>query len=161
MAEAQFTAEERAAFIARIATLPQKLRALVADLSEEQLTTHYLPHEWTVLQNVHHLYDAHINSYLRLKRILTEDNPTLWSLDQDELAELADYDMPIEDTLVLLEKLHARWVHLFNSLSDAQWLRIGTTAKSGRTLTPEDLVRIYADHGENHLDQITRTLAAK
>ncbi|QPC83820.1 DinB family protein [Phototrophicus methaneseepsis] len=160
MAEIQFTSEEREAYIDRIRRLPAHLEGLVAGLTDEQLHTPFLAGEWTVAQNVHHVYDSHVMSYMRLKRILTEDNPTLHPYDQDAFATLADYSLPISNALNLLYQHHARWVRIFESLDEPQWVRVGTLAASGRQITPEDLVKLYAEHGEAHLDQIRRTLAA-
>ncbi|MCB0065383.1 MAG: DinB family protein, partial [Caldilineaceae bacterium] len=55
------TAEERQTQITKFRRLPRQLRTLVERLGDEQLTTRYLPNEWTVAQNVHHLADAHMN----------------------------------------------------------------------------------------------------
>jgi hypothetical protein len=133
---------------------------VVCDLTPEQLTTRYLASEWTVAQNVHHLADSHMNSYIRLKLMLTEDHPTLKPYDQDAWALSADANNPaIETSLQLLRGLHARWVTLFESLGEDDWLRAGRHPETGE-VTAEDQLRIYAAHGEGHIDQIKRTLAA-
>ena len=155
-----FTPEERAAMIVRIATLPDELEALVCTLTPDQLTTHYLAHEWTVAQNVHHLADSHMNAYVRLKLMLTEENPTFKPYDQDAWAETPDADHAgLGESLQLLRGLHARWVRLFASLDEAQWQRTGWHPENRRTYTPEDILRTYSGHGAGHLDQIRRTLA--
>jgi len=154
------TQTERLALIAKIAALPEQLTTLVKDLSETQLTTHFLPHEWTVAQNVHHLADSHMNSFIRLKLILTEERPTLKPYNQDAWAVRADGDnMALESSLAILRGLHQRWVTLFESLQTAEWARTGLHPEVGE-VSVEDLLRTYAKHGEGHLDQITRTLAA-
>ena len=81
---------ERQVLIDKIAALPGQIEALVHGLSNAQLTTHYLPNEWTVAQNVHHLFDSHVNSYIRCKLIATEDNPPLKPYDQDQWANFPD-----------------------------------------------------------------------
>ncbi len=155
-----FTQEQRQAWIAKIARLPAQIEALVRDVSEEQLSTHYLKHEWSVAQNVHHLADSHMNSFIRLKLILTEEKPTLKPYDQDAWAERADADnVAIQSSLGLLQGLHRRWVILFESLEAAEWSRCGFHPQNGE-VSVEDLLRGYADHGEAHIDQIIRTLAA-
>ena len=64
-----------------IRSFPSKLEALVSDLTPEELTTAYNAPEWTVAQNIHHLADSHLNSYVRMKLMYTEDNPTLKPYD--------------------------------------------------------------------------------
>ncbi len=151
---------EREDCVERIGRLPAQLRELVSGLTDEQLTTRYLPHEWTVAQNVHHLADSHVNSFIRLKLILTEENPTIRPYDQDAWANLPKSNNPeIKGSLLFLEKLHKRWVKLYKSWSEEQWQRPGVHPESG-TINPQSLVKDYAEHGEGHLDQIQRTLAA-
>lgn len=151
---------ERRALVAKIRALPGELERLVAGLTAEQLTTHYLPGEWTVAQNVHHLVDSHLNSYVRCKLIATEEQPPLKPYDQDRWATLPDAaQADIGDSLVLLRHLHARWVVFWESLGDQDWSRSGVHPETG-VVTLDDQVRLYAEHGEGHLDQITRTLAA-
>ena len=155
------TPAERKGLIDKIKRLPAQLELLVGGLSYTQLHTHFLPAEWTVAQNVHHLADSHMNSFIRIKLILTEENPTLRPYDQDAWALTADYQhTPITESLTLLRGLHSRWAVLFDKLSEEQWQRTGFHPENG-VVTVEGLLRAYADHGEGHLDQITRTLAAQ
>ena len=65
----------RAEFIQIITDLPANIVNAVKGLSEEQLDTPYRPGGWTVRQTVHHVADSHINSYVRFKLALTEDEP--------------------------------------------------------------------------------------
>jgi hypothetical protein len=154
-------ATERAALIGRISALPAALEALVAGLSSEQLTTPFLDGEWSVAQNVHHLFDSHANSYIRCKLALTEDGPPFKPYNQDAWADLPDArDADIGVSLALLRGLHARWVRFWQSLPDEAWGRVGHHPQYGR-MSLDDLLRSYADHGEGHLDQIQRTLAAQ
>jgi DinB superfamily len=157
----KYTPQERDAMIARIRQLPSLLEEAVQGLTVEQLTTHYLPSEWTVAQNVHHVADAHMIVFVRLKLILTEERPPLKSLETDAWAALGEAGSPTIDTsLQLLRGLHARWADLFQSLNEEQWQRTGMRA-NGNEVTVEDLLRIYAGHGESHITQIKNTLAAK
>jgi hypothetical protein len=71
------TAEQRQRLIDQIEAAPAKLRAAVEGLSSPQLDTPYRPGGWTVRQVVHHLPDSHLNSYIRFRLALTEDEPTI------------------------------------------------------------------------------------
>lgn len=155
------TNTERAAQIDAIARLPELLAALVAGLSPAELTTPFLAGEWTVAQNVHHLVDSHANAYIRCKLILTEEHPALKPYDQDAWAALPDASDPeLGSSLAILRGLHTRWAQFWHSLPPTAWERTGFHPEHG----PVSLARIlrsYADHGEAHLDQIRRTLAAR
>ncbi len=117
-------ASERLRLLTDLAEAPERLRAAVAGLSESQLDTPYRPGGWTVRQVVHHLADAQTNWCVRTKLALTEDAPVVKPYDEVRWAELQDArTAPIEPSLVLLDALHRRWVHLFRGLSEEQWKR--------------------------------------
>lgn len=151
---------QRRAYIETIATFPDVLEALVTPLTDEQLHTHFLPNEWTVAQNVHHLADSHMNSFIRFKLLLTEDNPTIRPYNQDAWAVTPDYQPPIATSLAILRGLHARWAVLLNNLKEEDWSRQGIHPDSG-VITIDSLLKSYHDHCHAHIDQITRTLAAQ
>ncbi|NOK63798.1 MAG: putative metal-dependent hydrolase [Chloroflexi bacterium AL-W] len=155
------TAQQRQSYIDQIRALPEQLTALVHDLSEEQLTTPYLTGEWTVAQNVHHLADSHMNSYIRCKLIATEDNPPLKPYDQDQWATFADATAAdVSVSLQLLSSLHTRWVIFWGQLSEETWQRTGHHPENG-IVSLEQQVQLYAEHGLAHIDQLQRTLAAQ
>ena len=152
---------EREQYITWIRELPLRLRALVAGLDEEQLTTHFLEDEWNVAQNVHHLADTHMHAFLRIKLALTEDKPTVMSFDQDLWAVTAEAEgLPLETSLSLLDGLQERWALLGESLTDEQLARTFVSPSYGE-VPVSDILRLYSRHGLNHLDQITKTLAAQ
>ena len=147
--------------IERFRTYPARLEAVVRDLSEEDLTTPYLDGEWTVAQNVHHVPDSHVNAYIRFKFFLLEENYRAQGYDQDLWATTADAMSPdMSTTFTLLTGLHNRWADLMKSLSDEEWTHTGTYS-NGEVITLVQLLDIYAQHGDDHIDQIQRTLAAK
>ena len=129
------SAAQSVALIERLERLPVQVDHLVTGLTPARLTTHFLPQEWTVAQNVHHLADSHMNAYLRCKLILTEENPTLKPYDQDAWAALPDASEALLSTsLSLLQGLHTRWVHFFRTLGDNDWARTGYHPVNGLSL---------------------------
>jgi len=153
--------DEQNALIEKVQQLPEQVAELVGGLSDEQMTTHIIKGEWTVAQNVHHLCDSHMNSYIRCKLILTEENPTLRPYDQDVWAALPDASgADVTDSLALLTGLHARWVTFWQNLTDEDWDRPGFHPADGPVTLAMQL-RLYAQHGEGHLHQIGKTLAAQ
>lgn len=152
------TREEK---IQTIRQFPAKLRALVDGLSAEDLTTRFLPDEWTVAQIVHHCADSHMNSIIRLKLILTEDIPPLKGYYEKQWAMLIDgIQANLEPSLHILEGLHARWVQVWESLTEAQWQRTGIHSEFGE-ITLDQLLDIYDDHCRTHIEQIEKVLAAR
>lgn len=88
--EAPLTDADRQACLARIEETPARMRAAVAGLTEDQLNTPYRPGGWTVRQVVHHVPESHLNSYVRFKLAITEDEPTIKPYFEDRWAELDD-----------------------------------------------------------------------
>jgi DinB superfamily len=147
--------EQKKAFLDDIAATPANLRTAVKGLSEAQLDTPYRPGGWTVRQVVHHLPDSHMNSYVRFKLALTEDEPTIKPYAEDRWAELADSKAtPIEVSLTLLDSLHDRWVRLLRSLSPEDWKKTFRHPVLG-TMDLEKALAIYAWHGRHHVAHIT------
>jgi uncharacterized damage-inducible protein DinB len=153
--EGPLTEEQKQASLDEIELTPAKLRAAIKGLSEAQLDTPYRPGGWTVRQVVHHLPDSHMNSYVRFKLALTEDEPTIKPYAEDRWAELADTKAtPVEVSLTLLESLHDRWARLLRSLSPNDWKRTFRHPEMG-AMTLEKTLALYAWHGRHHVAHIT------
>ncbi len=143
--------------IETLRTFPARFEALVTSLADDQLDLR-IPGEWSIRQIVHHVADSHMSAVWRFKKPLTEDRPRLMTYNQDALAELADYNLPLAPSLQILHGLHARLVALLKSLTVDQGQRVGMHPDLGE-LTVEDVAQIYASHGEEHIAQIKQTLA--
>jgi hypothetical protein len=147
--------DELDAAIAEIAALPAQLRAAVKGLSAEQLDTPYREGGWTVRQVVHHVPDSHMNSYVRFKLALTENEPVIKPYDEAAWARLPDSKAPVEPSLLLLEALHDRWVTLMRAMSQEQWALRFTHPERGSM--PLDITAaLYAWHSRHHLAHVTR-----
>lgn len=153
--EAPLTESQKRASLDDIACTPANLRAAVKGLSAVQLDTPYRPDGWTVRQVAHHVPDSHLNSYVRFKLALTEDEPTIKPYAEDRWAELADTkSTPVEVSLTLLESLHDRWVRLLRSLTPDEWKRTFRHPELG-AMTLEKTLALYAWHGRHHVAHIT------
>jgi len=148
------TASERNEWIQKIQQLPVKLETAVKGLSDAQLDTPTGEGKWTGRQIAHHIADANINAYARMKLIVTEEKPILKPYDQDQWASLADCkNGQISSTLLLIKGLHERWLMFLNSLPETNWTREGIHLENGK-VSLDDVLRIYSRHGETHVQQI-------
>ena len=146
---------DRQKFIDDIEQTPAKLGAAVQGLSQEKLNTPYRPGGWTVRQVVHHLPDSHLNSYVRFKLALTEDEPTIKPYYEDRWAELQEAKTaPIELSLALLDSLHKRWVLMLRSMKSEDWKRTFRHPDLG-VVSLEKNVALYSWHGRHHVAHIT------
>ncbi len=146
---------QRQALIEGLAAAPANMRAAVAKLSEAQLDTPYRPDGWTARQVVHHVADSHLNAYTRFRLALTEDEPTIKPYDEAAWAELSDAKTaPVEVSLVLLEKIHARWGMLMRTLSPAAFARTFKHPDLG-AMSLDVQLQLYEWHGRHHLAHIS------
>jgi hypothetical protein len=151
------TSERRLDCIARIAAAPAGMRRAVAGLTDAQLDTPYRDGGWTVRQVVHHVPDSHLNAYTRFRLALTEPSPTIKPYLEHRWAELPDArGAPVELSLTLLEALHRRWVLLLQSLGDSDWDLTVVHPEHGREQSLDEILAMYAWHGEHHTAHITR-----
>ena len=149
------SAKAREGYIEVLARTPLQMRSAVQGLTPKQLDTPYRPEGWTVRQVVHHVPDSHLNSYVRFKLALTEDEPTVKPYAEDRWAELADTKTtPIEVSLTLLDSLHDRWVRLLRSLTEDEWKRTFRHPEAG-LMSLEKALALYAWHGPHHVAHVT------
>jgi len=154
-AKPELTDADRSALMQQIAETPAKLRDAVKNLAQEQLDTPYRPGGWTVRQVVHHLPDSHLNSYIRFKLCVTEQQPTIKPYEEHLWAELVDAkSSAIEPSLTLLESLHCRWVIFLRSLSAADFAKTVIHPENG-VMNLDRLLQLYAWHGRHHVAHIT------
>ena len=148
--------EERGVHITTIEMTPGRLRKAVQGLSPEQLDTPYRPGGWTVRQVIHHLPDSHLNSYVRFRWALTEQDPLIKVYDEKGWAILPDAQKgPIGVSLQLLEALHSRWAALLRNMSGEDFARTLQHPETG-TFTLDRMLCLYAWHCDHHLAHITQ-----
>jgi uncharacterized damage-inducible protein DinB len=146
---------ERSKFLKDIEETPGRLRSAVAGLSDAQLNTPYRDGGWTVRQVVHHVPESHMNSYIRFKLALTEDEPTIKPYAEDRWAQLADVqNTPIEVSLALLDSLHQRWVILLRGLGPSDWQKTFRHPEIG-LMNLDKTLALYSWHGKHHVAHIT------
>jgi len=142
-------------WITDIENFPEAAKKEVAGLSENELAWRYRPDGWTIRQVIHHCSDSHINSIVRFKLSLTEDEPTIKPYFEDRWAELTDTtNAPIEWSLLLLEGLHKRWVFLLKNLSEDDLKRVFVHPEHGRRISIGENIALYAWHCNHHLAHI-------
>ena len=140
--------------------VPQRLASAIANLDDACMTAHPLAGEWSIAQNVHHLADSHMTSYIRCRLIASELNPPLKPYDQDAWAGFGDsQSADISTSLMILQGLHSRWADFFTNLAESDWERVGYHPELGAVSLQRQLIG-YVEHGDAHIDQIARTLAA-
>ena len=144
-----------AQWIATIESLPEKLRKIVSNLSFEDLEKTYRPDGWNVKQIVHHFADSHMNSFIRFKLVLTEENPTIkpyneaaWAKTEDACSE------DVVDSLDLLDGLHKRWSTFLKGIEAEDRTRTFVHPEYGHQYDLNWMLGLYDWHCRHHLAHI-------
>lgn len=141
--------------IHRIATLPDRLDDVLGALDPDDRETPYRPGGWTVRQVVHHLPDSHLHAYSRFMFALAQDGTTICPYDEARWAAVVEErELSDELSLVLLRALHARWAALLRTLEGDDFRRTVHHPEHGRAMTIDELLGMYAWHGDHHLAHI-------
>jgi hypothetical protein len=110
---------------------------------------------WSAREIVHHLADGEAMAYVRLRRLIADDNPMIAAYDEPVWAKRLHYDRPIATSLAVLKAVRAASQELLESMTEAEWAREGTHSAFGR-YTVETWIGNYSSHAADHADQIRR-----
>jgi hypothetical protein len=153
-AKENHTAEELKTFIQRIESLPSKLEAAIEGFSNQQLDTPYRDGGWSVRQVVHHVADSHMNAYIRVKWMLTEETPIIKAYNEKLWAETGETTSDPALSLLLIKALHTKWTTLLKSLSQNQLQKEFIHPDTKKNVALHNLIGMYAWHGDHHLAHI-------
>ena len=129
----------------------QKLRHAVAGLSREDLLARPGPGTWSIQDVVIHLADSDAISIDRMKRMLTEDNPSLLYADETAYVERLHHDQQsLDDALTLFDVGRRQWGRVLRLLPDEAFSRQGTHNRVG-VVTVGHYVVDYCEHVDHHI----------
>lgn len=135
----------------------EKLRRAVRGLERADLLAKPGPGAWSIQQLVLHVVDSDAIAIDRMKRILTEDNPTLLYADETAYCEkLFCEEQSIDDAVLLFDVGRRQFARVLRKLPDAAFERYGTHNNRGRL----DLAHFVTDYIA-HLDHHLQFLVAK
>ena len=143
-----------------LSAYPSRLKTIVETLTDEEQQLTYREGAWTIKQLVHHIADAQINVYTRIKLAITEENPTIKPFEENGWANLVDSNLPTAASLQIIEGLHARLSYLLNQLTEEQLERKFTHPDTG-VQTVLSTVAFSVWHVNHHLAHIQNALAAR
>ena len=147
--------DERQALLDRYAGGAGAVDDALAGVQDEDLDRRPPSGEWTAREIVHHLADSESMAYIRLRRLVAEDDPLINGYDEPEWARRLHYDRPIEPSVAVLRAVRASSQQLLTSLTADEWARTGTHSEGG-VYSVDRWLAIYAAHSHDHADQIHR-----
>lgn len=141
--------------IKTIKDFPGKLKNLVGNWDDDQLDTQYREDGWKVRQLVNHLADSSMNSYIRFKLALTEDNPIIKPYDEQQWAELQDsFSIEIKPALQTLKGVHKRWVYELKALTNKEYESTFHHPDQNRNVSLRESLAFCAWHCDHHTAHI-------
>ena len=139
----------------------EDVSTLVSGADADQISASPAPGEWSPWQVLVHLSDAEAMFGMRVRLIVTQDQPTLVGYDQDAwTARFAALDPGPQATFTRWLALRQNNLRLYESLTPDEWKRTGLHTERGEQ-SAHDVVRLAAGHDRAHIDQIRRGLTTQ
>ncbi len=139
---------------------PQKLRAAVAGMTAEQLDARPIPGKWSTKHVICHIADFEPVYVDRMKRVIAENEPTMFSGDPDLFAARLAYgqrDVIVELDFIALARKHMGAI--LRSLKPEDFQRKGIHSEAG-PITLEKLLTNITNHIPHHIKSIDERRAA-
>jgi uncharacterized damage-inducible protein DinB len=132
----------------------KSLRDAVKGMSADQLKARPVAGKWSTLEVVCHLSDFDPVLADRMKRIISQDNPTLLGADERRYAAaLAYHDRNVEEELVIIENTRRQLARILRKLPDDAYQRTGNHNERG-SVTLEKMLTITTNHIPHHVNFI-------
>ena len=130
---------------------PRLLRDALHGMTDEQIDAAPIPGKWTTRQVVCHIADFEPIYADRMKRVIAEENPTMFGGDPDLFAARLAYDArDIEGELQMIETVRRHMARILKTLKPEDFQRKGIHSERG-PLTLEELLTGISKHIPHHV----------
>ena len=143
------------------AAAAKRIERLLKGVPAGKLRKRPAPGKWSVAEIVAHMADTEIVGGFRMRFILGAPGTPIQGFDQDGWVVALHYDK--RDPRKALEQfrvLRETNLAMLKTLSPEQWKHHGMHSERGEE-SIETIVRMFAGHDLNHIQQIERILAPK
>jgi DinB superfamily len=143
------------------AAAAKKIERLLKGKPPAKLRKRPAPGKWSVAEIVAHMADTEIVGGFRMRFILGAPGTPIQGFDQDAWVVALHYNK--RDPRKALEQfrvLRETNLAMLKSLSPEQWKHHGIHSERGEE-SIETIVKMFAGHDINHIEQIERILASK
>ena len=139
---------------------PDLLKTAIAGVREDQLDQTPVPGKWSIRQVVCHIADFEPVYADRMKRVLVEDNPTMFGGDPDVFAAGLHYEKRnLSDELDLISVVRRQMAVILRNTDIEDFQRTGVHSEAG-PLTLETLLERITRHIPHHVKFIEAKIAA-
>jgi hypothetical protein len=149
------TEADRGAQLERYASGADDVVAALDGITDDELDRRPPSGAWTAREIAHHLADSESMAYIRLRRLIAEDEPIIHGYEEPQWARRLHYDRPIASSVAVVGAVRAASLQLLTSLTPTEWGRTGSHSESG-SYSVDRWLDIYAEHSHEHADQIRR-----
>ena len=149
----------RRALIARYRALPDDYAGAFAGADERAFDAAPAPGEWSARQLAHHLADDELVDAARLRLMAAEDDPEITPYDERRFAARLHYDRPVGQSLDAIRAVRQSGAAILDRLEPEDFERTGRHPEHDAYSVGIWLEKAV-EHGEAHLDQLRRALAA-
>ncbi len=139
---------------------PELLKTAIAAVRNDQLDLIPVLGKWSIRQVVCHIADFEPVYTDRMKRVLVEDNPTMFGGDPDVFAAGLHYEKrQVQDELELISVVRRQMAVILRNTDVEGFQRTGVHSEAG-PLTLETLLERITRHIPHHVTFITAKIAA-
>ena len=143
------------------AATAERLAQLIEGVSTSELRRRPAADKWSVSEIIAHLADGEIVGGFRVRFILGSPGSPVVAYDQDKWVTSGHYDKrDPQKSVELFRVLREANLALLESLKPDDWKQYGMHSERGKE-SIEHIVRMFAGHDVNHLQQIEKILASK
>ncbi|HEX5631465.1 MAG TPA: DinB family protein, partial [Acidimicrobiia bacterium] len=103
---------DRTASLAKFRSGYAAVEAAISAVPADALDSSSGPGEWTPRMVIHHLADSEATAFVRLRRLIAEDDPVIVGYDEAEFARRLHYDRPVSASLAVLAAVRAASLEL-------------------------------------------------
>jgi hypothetical protein len=140
------------------AATAKKLQRLIKGVPATRLRKRPAPDKWSVNEILAHLADTEIVGSFRMRFILGAPGTAIAGFDQDAWVKSLHYEKrDARESLEQFRALREANLALLKTLTPEQWKHYGMHSERGQE-TIKHIVRMFAGHDINHLQQIERIL---
>ena len=142
---------------------PKLLREATAGMTRDQLLARPVAGKWSTLEVVCHLADFELVYADRLKRVIAEDEPTMFGGDPDVFAaRLAYHSRDLAEELALVESCRQSTTRILRTLSEADFSRVGKHSEAGPLSLATLLERVtgHLPHHAKFISEKRKALSA-
>lgn len=139
---------------------PELLRQCLQRVPESLWRQHPVPGTWSIHEVICHLADFESIGSERMKRVLSEDNPTMFGADPDGFFGALHYDVrSASDELSLISLLRRQMASILRQTDVESFQRTGVHTEAG-PMTLETLLERITRHIPHHIRFIEAKIAA-